>query len=179
MKLQERWAIMIGIMIFSIWPVIYGQYGPFELGNDQTIINQDLEQAINAEGSNGQAIDDPLREGAYFAIDAQDTDTPEAVIENIVGVGEQIDEHRTALENTLTIVKKSINYALWLLALVALIYLIYNGFMMVTAAGNETQFKKWVKGLKTAIIAIVWVGISRFIVSIIFWIIEKITTTGL
>jgi len=42
-----------------------------------------------------------------------------------------------------------------MVALVALIYLIYHGFLIVTASGDDTQYKQGLKGIKFAAIAIV------------------------
>ncbi|MEI7557973.1 MAG: hypothetical protein WCJ45_03990 [bacterium] len=40
------------------------------------------------------------------------------------------------------VIKNIVNYALGMVALVALIYLIYHGFLILTAAGDDTQYKK-------------------------------------
>jgi hypothetical protein len=61
-----------------------------------------------------------------------------------------------------------------MLGLVALIYLIYHGFLIVTAAGDDTQYKKGLKGIKFAAIAMVGVGASWLIVSGIFRLIALI-----
>ena len=47
-------------------------------------------------------------------------------------------------------------------------YLIYHGFLMVTATGDDTQYKKGIKGIKFAAIAIAGIGASWLIVSAIF-----------
>lgn len=47
----------------------------------------------------------------------------------------------------------------------ALVYLIYHGFIMLTASGDDTQYKKGLKGIKFAAIAIVGIGASRLIIS--------------
>ena len=58
--------------------------------------------------------------------------------------------------------------------MVALVYLIYHGFIMLTAAGDDAQYKKGLKGIKFAAIAIVGIGLSRLIVSGIFRLIDLI-----
>jgi hypothetical protein len=47
-----------------------------------------------------------------------------------------------AQNDTIAFIQNLINWALGLVGLVALIYLLYNGFLMVTAAGDDGQFKK-------------------------------------
>jgi len=48
----------------------------------------------------------------------------------------------TAQNQTFQIINNFINYALGLLAMIALIYLLYHGFLMVTSAGDEEQYGK-------------------------------------
>lgn len=76
------------------------------------------------------------------------------------------------------VVKSAINWLLGILALIALIILLYGGFLMVTAAWNEEQYNKWFTILKHAAFGLVMIGIARFIVSIIFWVINLVTTSS-
>ncbi|MFA7717458.1 MAG: hypothetical protein WC875_01980 [Candidatus Absconditabacterales bacterium] len=71
----------------------------------------------------------------------------------------------------LTTVKTVINRALGLLALIALIILIWGGFQMVTAAGDEAKYKKGFKILQQAAIGLIFIGASWLIISLIFYII--------
>jgi hypothetical protein len=47
--------------------------------------------------------------------------------------------------------------------------------MMVTAAGDDEKYKKWLKGIKYATIALIGIGISFFLMSFIFWLVNRIT----
>lgn len=67
--------------------------------------------------------------------------------------------------------KNAINWLLGMLATVALVLVLYAGFMMVTAAGDDTKYKKGMTILKQAGIGLVIVGLSWSIVSLIFWLI--------
>lgn len=78
-----------------------------------------------------------------------------------------------AENQTLRFIQKIVNWALMFIGVVALVYLVYHGFLMVTAAGDEAQFKKWAKALRSAIIAIVWVGLSALIVNFIFYLVGR------
>lgn len=78
-----------------------------------------------------------------------------------------------AQNQTLRFIQNIVNWALMFMWVVALVYLIYHGFLMVTAAWDETQFKKWAKALRTAIIAIVWVALSALIVNFVFYIVGR------
>ncbi|MEI6773821.1 MAG: hypothetical protein WCL18_03220 [bacterium] len=42
----------------------------------------------------------------------------------------------------ITVIKTFINWMLGMLALIALVILIWGGFQMVTAAGEDTKYKK-------------------------------------
>ncbi|MEI7562240.1 MAG: hypothetical protein WCJ39_00515 [bacterium] len=92
----------------------------------------------------------------------------------IVGVDSQITDHATAKNATLQVVKNIVNYALGLLSLIALVYLIFNGFLILTAGGDDTQYKKGLKSIKNALIAIAGIGASRLIVSAIFRLISLV-----
>lgn len=61
---------------------------------------------------------------------------------NIIGGNNEIGDHMTAQNQTFQIINNFINYALGLLALIALVYLLYHGFLMVTAAGDDEQYTK-------------------------------------
>jgi hypothetical protein len=73
-------------------------------------------------------------------------------------------------------IKSVINWILWLLSLIALIMLLFGGFKMVTAAGDEEKYKDGFKVIKQAWIWLAVIGLSWFIVSIIFWVIGSSTT---
>jgi hypothetical protein len=116
-------------------------------------------------------IKDPLRGGAYNIVSPEDGS---GLAAGIVGVGDQIQTHETAQTKVMDLIKSIINYALWMLGLVALVYLIYHGFLIVTATGDDTQYKKGLKGIKFAAIAIAGIGASWLIVSGIFRLIALI-----
>lgn len=66
------------------------------------------------------------------------------------------------------VIKSFINWMLGILALVALVILLRGGFQMVTAAGDDAKYKKGFKILQQAAIGLVFIGISRLVVSVIF-----------
>ncbi len=69
----------------------------------------------------------------------------------------------------ITVIKQFINWMLGMLALIALVILIRGGFQMVTAAGDEGKYKKGFKILQQAAIGLVFIWVSRLVVSVIFW----------
>ncbi len=74
------------------------------------------------------------------------------------------------------VIKSFINWVLGLLSLIALVILLYGWFKMVTAAGDEGKYKEGFKILKQAGIWLAVIGLSWFVVSIIFWIIWGVTS---
>lgn len=132
---------------------------------NETILNTNINQAVNTT-----LVDDPIRDGLYNAIN--DESNNNNIISNIIGNDNQILNFGQAQNKTLALIGSIINYALWLIALVALIYLLYHGFLMVTASGDEERFNKGLQGIKYAAIAIAGVWLSRFLVSIIFYLID-------
>jgi len=79
----------------------------------------------------------------------------------------------------MTVIKTFINRVLGLLSLIALVVLLYGGFNMVTAAGDEAKYKKGFKILQQAAVGLAIIGLSWIIVSAIFWIISGASTGGI
>ena len=67
------------------------------------------------------------------------------------------------------VIKSFINWMLGMLALIALVVLLWGGFQMVTAAGDDAKYKKGFKILQQAAIGLVFIGVSWLLVSVIFW----------
>ncbi len=80
--------------------------------------------------------------------------------------------------NLIDVIKSFINWMLGMLALIALVVLLFGGFQMVTAAGDETKYKKGFKILQQAAIGLVFIGVSRLLVSAIFWLLGVLNATG-
>lgn len=139
--------------------------------SENYILNENDQQVLNTED-----IENPLREWAYnIIVPVEWTGTLSWVVWS--AAGEKIDSFEMAKNRTMQVIKNAINYALGMLWLVALVYLIYHGFIMLTAAGDDSQYKKGLKGIKFAAIAIIGIWLSRFIVSGIFRLIDLIITT--
>jgi len=159
-------------LIFGSLALLNNAFWQFELWNTSTILTTDINEAVNTDVWSA-TIWDPIRQWAYQVVRSDDWDYTLAWI---VDNDNEITQHSTALNRTLWIINNIINRALGILSLVALIYLIVHWFIMITAAWDETKYKKWLKWIKYAAIAIAWIWLSRFIISLIFRIIEGITT---
>ena len=65
-------------------------------------------------------------------------------------------------------VQNAVNWILWVLWLIAVIILIWWGFQMVTAAGDDGKYKKWFTIVKQATIGLILIWVSWLIISLIF-----------
>lgn len=74
-------------------------------------------------------------------------------------------------------IKSFINWILSILAFIALIVLLWGGFQMVTAAGDENRYKKWFEILKQAALWLVMIGLAALIVWLIFFVINRTGNT--
>lgn len=173
-RIYHMFSFTFIISSYLLLTIVFWQW--LELWNTNTILSTDVNEAINTDNWNW-TIWDPIREWAYQIINANNPNKPEQQIWWIINNDQAIVDHETALSKTLQIIKNIINYALWLLSLVALIYIIVHWFIVLTAAGDESKYKKWLAGIKYAAIALGWIWLSWFIISFIFRIIKTITTT--
>src|SRR3989338_3334576 len=71
-----------------------------------------------------------------------------------------------------------INTALGFLGLIAVILILYAGFLWMTAGGNEERVKKAKETLKNAIIGLIIIFASYAIVAFIFRTFQSVTTGG-
>ena len=137
------------------------------LDNSTTIYNTEIENAINTQ-YNWEDINDPIRIWAGWVLSGG--------IEWIVSSDEEIDGYETALQRILKTIQNIVNYTLWILGLVALIYLIVQWFTILTAAWDDSKVKKWLKWIKNAFIAIAWIWLSRIIITFIIRLINTLAT---
>lgn len=83
----------------------------------------------------------------------------------------------TGTSSLITTIKTFVNRILWILSLIALVITLRGWFQMLTAAGDETKYKKWFTILKQAALWLVVIWLAWLFVSLIFYIINKNSTT--
>ena len=86
---------------------------------------------------------------------------------------EKVESTASTRWKTANYVRALINYALAVLWLVALVYIIYHWILTLTAAGDEGKTAKWREWIQYWAIALVGIGIAWFIVSGIVWLIQQ------
>lgn len=127
----------------------------------ETVYSTSLDHIIITSG-----IDDPIRSWASY------------VIQYISGTWYtgNIDTFEKSSYITLTFLSTIINRFLWLLAFIALLYLLYHAFMVLISHNNPEKISQHRQALYTALIVIVGIGLSWVIVSAMFYIIAIITS---
>ena len=88
------------------------------------------------------------------------------------------DQGGQGSEGFLDFVQTAINYILTLLGLITIIILVYGGFQMVTAGGDDGKYKKGFTIVKQAVVGLILIGVSALIVNMIFYFVNTNTTTG-
>lgn len=98
--------------------------------------------------------------------------TTSAGISGISGAG------TNAKGSLISVIKSTINWALGLLGLITFVLLLWGGFQMVTAAGDDKKFGEGLKILKNAGIGLAFIALSWLMVSVLFWVINAVTTNA-
>ncbi len=76
-------------------------------------------------------------------------------------------------DSVINVIRWYANWVLWIMGLIALLFLIYGWFLMVTSGWDEEKYKKWVTILRHAVIWLILIGTARFIISVVFWLINQ------
>lgn len=113
-----------------------------------------------------------IRQGTHDIIHSE---SHQYQINNLITTQQSIDSQQDATQRTLQLIHKLINYALSLVSFIALIVLIFAGIQMITAGGDDGKFKAGSKALKKIAIAIIGIGISWIIISLIFRFLKTIS----
>lgn len=86
----------------------------------------------------------------------------------IIHIPQKID-YETELAYVLALIKITINRILWILAFVALVYMLYCWVLVITSWSDDKNAAKGKKWIKNAAIAIAWLGLAWIIVSAMIW----------
>lgn len=87
----------------------------------------------------------------------------------------QKDDYSTSLWYVISLVQITINWLLWLLASVVLIYMLYYGFLVLSAWSDDKNVSKGKKWISNATITIVGIGLSWLVISAIIRFINMIS----
>lgn len=149
-------CFFLGSMIFLTTSDTLAQLSTID--NTSPSITQDITKVIDSSN-----LDNPIRQWSRLIVESPDG---ESMI-NVINVSEILGFEQ-AQNQTLWLLQNIINVLLSFTALIVLVYLIYEWYMIVTAGTDEWQYKKALAKLKNAAIAIAGIAVSWFIVSFIF-----------
>lgn len=130
-------------------------------GDDGTIQTNKIEDVISDEVNEWDGFN------LWLDLLAWD-DAPDGIITG------DVDNVDAARETIAQLIQTVINYALALVGLVALVYLLYHGFLVLTAGDSEDRAGAGRKGIKYAAIAIIGIALSWTIISFVFYVIFEI-----
>ena len=85
------------------------------------------------------------------------------------------ENYDTSLWYAMALIQISINWTLWILSFVALVYMLYCGFLVFSSGDDDKNASNGKKWIKTAAIALAGIGLSWLIVSVMIWLITNIT----
>ena len=147
-------SVTMCIGLASTSPVFAGM--PRFGKGENKVITQDINDVVGEEIINSEKA---LRDGSY------------TLSEGVEGIynDTKLEDTGTSREKNANYIKGYINYFLGITGLIALLYLLYHGFMAVTAWTDEDQLKKGMEWVKYAGMAILGIAVAWFVVSGLFW----------
>ena len=149
------------LIIFDFNLILWGEELPTYNPYDYDVYTTDSSEVIN----DSNFWNDPLRQWT------------KGITSWIEWVAKpDINNSEEAKNNTLNFIKKIVDYFIWLLAVFSLIYLLYNFFIMLTAAGDDNKYKKWIDWIKLTVLVIVGIWLSWLLISFIFYLVEIMTS---
>ncbi len=112
---------------------------------DSDNYTNDVSEVINT------TIDDPLKEWTTDAVN------------DVNWIQKDYNDEGS----TINYVSKWINYFLWILGLIVIIFMIKDGIVIITAAWDDNKQKEALKNVKNYIIALIMIWISYLIVNFV------------
>ena len=168
-KMKVLKAIIV-IMIIGFTIHWNSSYALDQVFGDQSIVNKDNTKVIS-----DHLIEDPtttnyIRKGTQGII-RNESDT--SWIEGIITANQsgEIKNHEEARDKTIERISRIVNYALGLLGVIALVFLLIQGFKVLI----WWETSKAMTGIKNAAIALCGIGLSWLIISFILRVIENVT----
>lgn len=162
--LYRCYIMIIGLFLYIIvWNVLVSAQS-IPWFDDVSIYHGDPDTIWIDTILNTEDLDDPLKAWAK-----------DLWPNSIDGISDDDNADREwSKNNLLEMIQRVVNYVLWFLALISLILIIYNGFVLLLSPKDEN-----VKKAREVIIKILWaiwgIWFSWLIVSSIFWIIWRFT----
>lgn len=128
-------------------------------------VTQDINEVITPVNDN------PLREWTYLPVESPDGTQQIWIINQ-----GKIQTFEQGELQTLQYIKNLINYFIGFLGFIGLILLIAAGFRVVTAWSDDEKYKDAASTFRKVALAIAWIWLSWFIVTMIFYVVTLIVS---
>ena len=164
MKLFKKisWLILCGVMILCV----NSQFAEWLRWPASKIDNITINTDSNPKIDNKDIGDNPISQWSEHMWQKSDW---------ILQPNSPTDNYETRLAYVLALIQITTNWLLWILATVALVYMLYNGALILFSGSENKNLDKGKKWIKTAAIAMAGIWISWLIVSAIIWFINTMT----
>ena len=88
-------------------------------------------------------------------------------------------DYKSELSYALALIQIAVNRTLGMLSAVALAFILYNWFLILTSGSDDKNASKWRKWISTAAIALAWIALSWLIISFMIRFITYITSLNI
>ncbi len=156
---MKKIAILILWLLWGLW-ICFGSVEYFDVDSSSTI-KANVNEVVNTDWVGA----DPLRNwtnNVWTRINSP--------------INEPILTSTYAQNRTVMVIKNAVNYFLGFLWLVALIFLLYNWFWILSAWWDDTKASNWYKGLNYSLYALFGVWFTWILVSFAIYLVNKFFT---
>lgn len=84
-------------------------------------------------------------------------------------------DYPTSLWYVTSLIQITINWLLWILASIVLVYILYCGFLILSSWSDDKNVSKGKKWISNAAVAIAGIGLSWLVISAMIWFINIIS----
>lgn len=89
------------------------------------------------------------------------------------------DDYTSRLWYLTSLIQISVNWLLWILAFVVLVYMLYCGFLVLFSWSDDKNASKGKKWIANAAITLAGIGLSWLIISVMIWFINLIANADI
>lgn len=166
LKFKKLWLFLLGI-VANFW--INLMYAELSVG-PQGHIYDTPHPTVNNQVVTGN---DPIWQWIYDTVSSENNEKIKWILQL-----PQANNYDTNLWYILAIIQIAINWILGILAFVALVYMLYCWFLVLSSWSDDKNASAWKKWIKTTVIAIAWIGLAWLIISAMIWFINTVTVSS-
>lgn len=160
LKFKKIWLFLLGFTIFLGFNSQYALWLPNGMPRD----HEEFRWSQNKERSSEWKIDDTEISGVDNIWSWSKAISDKSLW--ILHLPQSAD-YENELWYVIALIQIAVNRTLGMLSFATLIYILYNWFLILSSGSDSKNAEKWKKWIKSATIALIWIGLSRLIISII------------